>query len=341
MVVTENFHEKKLKKLNINIISKYLDNGQNKLRSTDNKYDDDVLSGILVNKRYIKDDKMLHEEKEFNPRILHGYIVKEELDKEHICQNCGATFKPADTTICPYCCSIYTIDYTDKLLGARYHYDRIIHSNKYLLITFLIDFIICQVVSFMFFANTGRTFYLFDILKSFGFGLIFTLVLFYVFYVLDAVLISLPVKMIKDKENSKKIKVWTKLEELGVNKKEFFNNFNSSLYEHYYKEDNDIIDYDIIDYSSYSYFYDDKKRLNVNVTILVRLVHFKDDSIYSNTVSETLTLRKNEIEQSNIEKGLNLVKCHNCGASIDVTKSNCSYCRTPVHYLQSWYIVEK
>ena len=341
MILTDRFQEKKLKNLNINIISKYLDNGTYKNRSTDNSYCDDVVGGILINKKYIKDDKMLHEEKEFNPRILYSYIVKEELDKEHTCPNCGATFTPKETTVCPYCRSIYNLDYTEKELSARYHYDQIIHNYTYIAVTLLIDFIVCEIFSFIYFYNTGRTFMMFDMLKAFGFGLLFTLIFFYAFYVLDAVIITLPVKIIKNKENSKKIKVWNELEKLNVNKKEFFNNFNSSLYEHYYKPDNDIIDYDVLDYKEYSYFNDDKNRLNIKVTISVRIVRLVNNIIKSEVIDDTLVLRKNEIEQSELDKGLNLIKCHNCGASIDASKSNCSYCRTPVHYLQSWYIVEK
>ena len=341
MLLTERFHEKKLKNLNINIITEYLDDGIRKIRNSDNSSNQDVTSGIRINKKYIKDGLMVHQEKEFNPRILYSYIAEEELDKEYKCKNCGATFTPRETTICPYCRSNYNIDYTDKELSARYHCDRIIRSNKYVVITFIIDFLICELASFLYFINTGRTFMIFDMLKAFGFGLIFTLILFYVLYTLDAVIISLPVKMIKDKENKKKIEIWKKLEELGVEKREFFNNFNSSLDEHYYKLDNDVIDYDVLDYSSYDYFFDNKKRLNVKVTLIVRLEKCKGKVIKGEEITDTLILRKNEIDQEKLEQGLNFIKCHKCGASIDAAKHECEFCKSPVHYLQSWYIVEE
>ena len=30
--------------------------------------------------------------------------------------------------------------------------------------------------------------------------------------------------------------------------------------------------------------------------------------------------------------------CHNCGASIDVTKSKCEYCDSEIKYLQEWIL---
>lgn len=339
MIVTEKFHDKRLKENNINIITKYLDDGTFKFRSTDLKYDDDVINGVRLNKKYIKDDMMIHEEKEFNPRILYSYIVKEEMDKDYKCHNCGATFNLKDTSICPYCRSYYNLDYSDKLLSARYHYDRIIRSNKYIFITALLDFILCFTFSFLYFRKTGRTFTSFDILKSIGYGFFFSLILFYVFYTVDALIISLPVKMIKDKENKKKEQVWNKLEELGVNKKELFNNLNCEL-ERYFYLDNNYIDYDILDYDKYEYNIDSKNRLNVIITIYIRTISFVNNKLVSNTKDYTFTLRKNEIEQDTLNKGVNLVKCHSCGASIDVTKNECSYCKSSVNYLQSWYIVK-
>ena len=197
----------------------------------------------------------------------------------------------------------------------------------------------CFTFSFLYFRKTGRTFTSFDILKSIGYGFFFSLILFYVFYTVDALIISLPVKMIKDKENKKKEQVWNKLEELGVNKKELFNNLNCEL-ERYFYLDNNYIDYDILDYDKYEYNIDSKNRLNVIITIYIRTISFVNNKLVSNTKDYTFTLRKNEIEQDTLNKGVNLVKCHSCGASIDVTKNECSYCKSSVNYLQSWYIVK-
>lgn len=41
-----------------------------------------------------------------------------------------------------------------------------------------------------------------------------------------------------------------------------------------------------------------------------------------------------------LENGINIIKCQNCGASIDATKGVCSYCNTEIKYLQEWILEE-
>ena len=38
--------------------------------------------------------------------------------------------------------------------------------------------------------------------------------------------------------------------------------------------------------------------------------------------------------------GINYIKCHNCGASINVLNSKCDYCDTEINNIQEW-IMEK
>ena len=87
----------------------------------------------------------------------------------------------------------------------------------------------------------------------------------------DAVAITLPIKIYKDSLNKKQMKFWKRMEALGINKKTFYNNVNYELQNYYYGE--------------------------------------------------------------------NIIKCHNCGASIDVTKSICDYCGTRVNSYQEWYMI--
>ena len=52
-------------------------------------------------------------------------------------------------------------------------------------------------------------------------------------------------------------------------------------------------------------------------------------------------MKKNINETLELKDGLNLIKCHNCGASIDATKGYCEYCRSEVKYLQEWILEKK
>ena len=342
MIITDKSHDKRLKELNINIETTFLDGDVKKKRNTNNVDNDDISNGIILNKRYFKNDLLLFEEKDFNPRITYSYIIKEELDKEYKCPNCGAVSPAKEVTdCCPYCRTTHNIDYTDKELSTRHHYDQILKGNTYKIITASIDLAICLIISFIYFAKTGRTFTIFDMLKATGFGLVAALILFYLFYYLDALIITLPVKMIKDKENNKKRKVWESLEKQNVSKKEFFNNLNYELEKYIYQKDNDIIDYDVLDYTNYEYFIDKEKRLNIKVGIDIRTIEYKDNKIVSNNSIKYYTLQRNEIEQDKLHEGINYIKCHKCGNGIDATKDHCEYCHTEVHYLQSWYIVNE
>ena len=40
-----------------------------------------------------------------------------------------------------------------------------------------------------------------------------------------------------------------------------------------------------------------------------------------------------------LHEGANIIKCHNCGASIDVTKGKCEYCDSEIKYYQAWIMV--
>ena len=51
-------------------------------------------------------------------------------------------------------------------------------------------------------------------------------------------------------------------------------------------------------------------------------------------------MRKNTQGTLELKKGINYIKCHNCGASIDATKGKCEFCNSEIKYLQEW-ILEK
>ena len=56
--------------------------------------------------------------------------------------NCGMNGKIKDFIDgCPYCRTHYNIDYVDKDLGSKYHYDRILKNKTYRIVTAIIDII--------------------------------------------------------------------------------------------------------------------------------------------------------------------------------------------------------
>lgn len=341
-VITEKYHEKRLDKYKINIKTRYQDDGKVLEKNTDNSRDDDITEGIRLSKTYFINNNPVLVNRGFNPRITYTFLASDKLNEEVSCPNCGYTGKRDEfLSGCKFCGTYYNIDYTDKELSTKYHYDRVLKSKVYLVITFLLDLIICISISLVFFKTTGRTFTTFDILKASGFGLLAALLLYFVFYTLDAIIVTIPVKIIKDAQNRKQEQFWNKMKTMNVTKKNVFNNLNMELQKFYYDDkveaNQNVIDYDILEYNKYEYFIDNKKRLNIVIEAEVRLVTYQNGKIKSKVTNKKYKLRRNEkYKQNNSDK--EIIICHNCGASIDVTKDGCEFCGTKFNKSQEWYL---
>ena len=278
----------------------------------------------------------MHKETEFDSRIEYTFISKEMENKEYVCPNCGMQSKLKNFIDgCPYCRTYYNIDYTNKDLGSKYHYDRVLKNSSYRIITGVVDLIISLILCFFFIKTTSRTFNSVDIAKVFIYGLILSMVLYYFFYILDVYVILGPIKRYKDKQNKKQIDFW---ERTKIDKKSFFNNFNYEVRKYYYSK-NDIIDFDVLDYIEFEDF--TKKDIQyVRVLAEIRIVYYNMGKIKSKFSKEEFIFKKNPNEKLELKDDANIIKCHNCGASIDATKGICSYCHTKIKYLQEWILEE-
>lgn len=329
--ISEQFQLDKLKKYGISIKTKYIVGNNILERNTSNGNNDDIKNGIKCEKDYYINNKLVHTEKVFDTRMEYTFISKEEENKDYTCPNCGMNSKLKDFEDgCPYCKTYYNIDYTDKDLGSKYHYDLILKKNTYRFFTAIIDIIISIVLSYLFIKTTSRTFNNYDISKIFIYGGVLSLVLYYFFYIIDAYIILSPIKEYKKKQNQRQIEFW---ERTKIDKKTFFNNLNYEIRKKYYSKDN-IIDYDILDFTEYSdYSKNDKYYVKVNAYI--RIIYYQNNKIKTKYIDDSYILRKldNSLE---LNDGVNLIKCHNCGASIDVNKGSCEYCGSEIKYLQNW-----
>lgn len=335
-LVSDSFHNNKLRKYNINIKTKYIVNNKILERNTNDSVNDDIKNGIRCQKEYYIGDVLKHTEKVFDSRIEYSFISNGKENEYDECPNCGMRSKLKDFVGgCPYCGTYYNIDYTDKDLGSKYHYDRVLRKTTYRVITAIVDFAISLILSFLFIKFTSRTFNSYDILKIFIYGIILSLILYYFFYIIDGYIILSPIKKYKDKQNKKQIEFWNRTK---INKKTFFNNLNYEVRKKYYSNSN-IIDYDIIDYTSFEEFYKENK-LYVKVMADVRIVCFENNKIISKYIEDIFVLKKHDNGTLTLKDGANVIKCHNCGASIDVTKGQCEYCNSEIKYLQDWIIEE-
>ncbi len=335
-LISDSSQQEKLAKYKLNIKTKYIVGDEILERNTDNSHNDDITSGIRVQKEYYLNNKLIHTEKQFDSRIEYTFISQEEEDKDYTCPNCGLTAK-IKTFIdgCPYCKTYYNVDYIDKELGSKHHYDQVLRSNLYRVITFIADLIISLILSYFFIKYTSRTFNSYDISKVLIYGVVLALILYYLFYILDAYIVLTPIKKYKDKQNEKQIEFWNRT---GIDKKNFFNNLNYEIRNYYYKETN-IIDYDVIDYLSFQEF-ERKGQLHVAVKLESRLVYFKNNKIKSKYVIKTYILRQDKADTLHLDKGANIITCHNCGASISAIAEECDYCHTKTKHLQEWHLIK-
>lgn len=325
------YYKKRLKDNNINIKTKYVCGDKVLVRNTDNSYNDDIKDGIRVEKLYYKDNIFVHREKDFDSRISYTFISLEQEKSLFTCPNCGLVSKFKDMDMCcPFCNTYYNIEYTNKDLGSKYHYDRILRSNTYRIITYIIGLIICTILSYLFIKNTSRTFNDYDIYKVFIYGVIASLVFYYFFYIVDAYTVLGPIKRYKDKENLRQKEFWDRTK---IDKSKFFNNLNYEVRKYFYSLDN-VIDYDIIDYVS---FEGDSNK--VLVSFIVRIVYFKNGKIKSKEKKMKLSFKYNK-EYMKLKKGDNVMRCNSCGASLSVLKEHCEFCGSKLPSLQEWCIIE-
>ena len=336
-LISETYQKEKLKRYGINIRTKYIVGNKILERNTNDSVNDNIERGIRCQKEYYIDNKLEHKEKLFDSRIEYTYIMDNNINEEYECPNCGMKSPLKDFIDgCPYCKTYYNMDYSEKDLGSKYHYDRVLKSNIYRVITLIVDIIISIIISFIFIKLTSRTFNNYDIIKIFIYGIILSLILYYFFYIADAYIILSPIKKFKDKENKKQIEFWQRTK---INKKTFFNNLNYEIRKKYYSKEN-IIDYDILDYTNFK-DYEVNGVLYVDVTADLRIVTYENKKLKSKIITQTYTMKQNKNTLLNLGTKENIIRCANCGASIDVTKGKCEYCHSEIKYLQEWILEEK
>lgn len=341
-LITERIHNKRLQDFGINVKTKYKCGSRILERNSDNSHNDNISSGVVIEKDYYLDNKLLHKSFNFDPRIEYQFLF--ETDQKTIkCPNCGNEEKVEKFLDgCPYCGTHYNMDFTDKELSTKYHVDNVMKDNKYIAIAAIISLILSLIIMFFYIRATGRTFNIYDISKVIIYGIFLGAILFFIFYTIDAYIVTLPVLLYKNRENQKQLDFWQKMDNLGINRKNFFNNLNHELEKVFYNEETNqnIIDYDIIDYLSYEDSKDKDGLLNVKVRVLLRTVQFQNKTIKEQRVERNFTLKRVNNYSTKLEEAINIKKCPNCGAALDLSKDECEYCGTKNNHLQEWYLVK-
>ena len=206
--ISETLQMRRLTESGVNIKTTYIVDGTLRYRSTDGTCQDDVHSGIRCRKEYFRQGKLLHTEKIFDSRMEYTYVSGMDEEAQHTCENCGFTGKVKEfVNGCPCCDAASNIDYADKELGSKHHYDLVLQSPVYRIITGVVDYIVS-------------------------------------FLLCDAYAVLGPVRRYKEKQNRRQQEFWTGT---GIDKKRFYNNLNYEAGRRYYSRpdviDYDIMDY--------------------------------------------------------------------------------------------------
>lgn len=335
--ITDQEHYKRLSDLGIVLKTNYLDQGSIHSISTDGTFNDNIKSGIRVEKDYIKNNKIIYKTTDFDSRIEYSYIKSEEESKEITCPNCGNPGHVSDFVDgCPYCGTYYNINYKHKELGSKKNYDQILKSNTYRVITFIIDVIFSMLIVYLYIKLTGRTFNQYDVFKIIIGGIVLSLIFYFLFYSLDAYIVLLPIKIYKSIQNKSQIAFW---KDTQLDKNKFYNNLNYELKKYFYSDQNkDVIDYDILDYIKFESIKETDDFI-VNVTLNIRIIRYKDSVLLPCNNTMVVTLKKSS-KQFSLSEGENIISCPNCGASIDANKNKCEYCGYLYNYVQEWYLID-
>ena len=340
-LISERNHESKLKEKKINIKTIYSDGTNKYEKNTDESKNDNLSRGVIVEKDYFVNNKIIKKLYGFDPRIEYTFINSQAIGTEYDCPNCRMITKITEgTERCPCCGSFFNLDYKNKDQGSKGTYDLVVHDKKYIIITLLIDLTVSFLLSYLYFSH-GRTYNVYDLGKTFVVGLGLALVLFFFFYIIDGLIVLLPIRLKKEKINQNDIKLWKDLDDRKILYNTFYNNLHYELDKHYYVDSNNsIIDYDVIDYYNFK-LVEDASNLYLKLDCLIREVKYENKRVETKTIVRKLVFKRNNKPSIHTDDGdIHTINCHNCGASIDVTSEKCVYCDTPNNYNQEWYLTK-
>lgn len=337
--ITDFDQSRRLKEFGINIKTKYRTQKGVQERNSDGSHNDNIESGIRIEKQYYKNGAVVYKTNDFDSRILYSFVADAAEKEEFTCPNCGAICKMTEAEKgCPYCGAFWNLDYSHKDLGTKYTYDRTMKNNHYVWITLLVDFIFSLLAAWIFIAVTGRTFNIYDMAKVLIFGIIWCAAFFYVFYYLDALILLWPIKYYKDICNQKQIEFWKRMEAKDIRKDKFYNNFNYEISQFYFAEQKEVIDYDILDYNKLQEV-EENGKLKVLVNATIRIVKYRKLKIQEKIEKKDFLLEYQGPTNIHLKGGLNQMTCKSCGSSIDITLERCPYCNAKCESLQEWLLI--
>ena len=352
--VFERLHDKKLKQEGIRIDSIYHCKDGDKTRSSDSSVSDDVKNGILLKKIYYQDGKLSFVKGGFDSRILYTFLSRAGDQRQMQCPNCG--YEAAGREFldgCPYCGTNFNMTFDDMEAGAKKSYDRILHSNSYRVTVYLVSLVLGMIISFLVIFNTSRIFNFVSWGRVIFYGLILSVVTYLAFYFVDARVVPGPIARYKDRKNQADKAFWLRS---GIDQTTFYNNLQYELQRVYYggqgkgagSLEEDVVDFEIVDTEDFHRSRQGGKDI-VSLTLYANgTVRGKEGRLSAGEKKRQVRLERWRGDAANgagqdisgLQPGANVIICHNCGGSLDVTQKQCPFCGTRINFHQEWYIAD-
>ena len=332
----EKTHEQRLNEEELTILTEYQDGKDLKRRCSDHSVEDEVNAGVILDKRYYRHGRLLHQETEFNPGIRYSFVFPKLQDGRIQCPNCGATGEPAGfQSGCPYCGSYYNLEYARKDLGSRRHTDYVVAEKPVRFTTVLLCFGPVLLVSLLVFYLFSRTHTVFDLVKALGLGLLAGLVILLISASHRAgVAVTAEGVQKKARQDQLLASFERDLKELGLSMSDFVNAVNIQLREYYFGPDSeprgDVIDFDVLDYREQRVTERKQTDARIELLLQMRLVTVAGEKLESRDVVQRAVLRRQAKKGIDIAPGANFLTCPHCGASLDLSAKSCPNCGTSI-----------
>lgn len=337
MEVSVKLHKKRLQEKNVVINEVYESKDFRYLRSSDAEEAHSIYKASKVEKSYYYNNKKIYTDNDFDPEIKYTYVINNK-DSKMSCSQCGHDGKVSDFYDgCPYCRSYFNIDYASKSKTGRFKFKDIlpIEPLKRIYIILVGGGYLFAVSSLSFQGDFG----IFAWLLALPMIPLFMIAM----YIFMSILLF-PYAMYKLFTHNDLPNDMIYMRKKKMDNFRIMNDLHYELVKYYYDEsvspeNKDLIDFEIIDYIRYQLIYVGRENYIV-IKYKVKKYFLIDGKIKVKNVVERATLKQNYnfVEDKD---GIEYVECDNCGASIDLSKNYCEYCRTKVMSNNFWVLVKK
>ena len=341
---SERPQEKRLSQFGLRIITSFWDEHAVRRRASDGSLRDDVVSGVIMDKKYERGGRLLRTETYFNPLMRYSFVINEKLRKSVQCPNCGWQGQTAEfVNGCPYCGAVYQVTYDSRQSAAQRSAEKKAKQLGEHLRALAVSLAVCIGVALLWVLATGRTFGLFDVLKGLAFGAAFGLAVFYGLYQASARRISQKAEEAYQRQTAMLQQLERGLAELNLTLDGFFTCLNTEMAAGVFAggapENSDIVDFDILEYNGLRL---DREggAASVRAEMTVRVLRMRNNRLCSARTTAHAVLKANRVQQDPLHPEKPVVHCHACGSSIDRTKAACDYCGAPIRYMQPLYLTQ-